>query len=70
MRNQNNLDVYNAVPNQLANFEAQEDSSVTGASLDGATVRAVAILQALDVPAILDEGEVDGPVILGYDAAE
>ena len=70
MRDQDNLGVYIAVPNQLANFLAQKDSSVTGAGLDGATVRAVAILQGLDIPAILDEREIDGPIILGYDAAE
>ena len=44
MRNQNNLGVYNAVPNQLADFEAQENASVTGAGLDGVTVRAVTTL--------------------------
>ena len=70
MSNQDNLGVYIAVLNQLTNFLAQKDPSVTSAGLDSATVRAIAILQGLDVPAILDEGEVDGPVILSYDAAE
>ena len=70
VRDQDNLGVSIAVPNQLANFLAQQDSSVAGAGLDGATVRAVAIVEGLDVPAILDEGEVDGPVVLGYDGAE
>lgn len=70
VRDQDDLGVWIAVPNQLANFLAQKDSSVAGAGLDGATVRAVAILQGLDVPAILDEGEVDGQVVLGYNGAE
>ena len=64
------MGVYIAVPNQFTNSMAQKDPHVKGAGLDGATVWTLSILQGLDVPAILDEGEVDRTVILGYNTAE